>query len=111
MVKNMSTNAGDSSSIPGLGVSPGGGNSTPVFMPGKSMDKGSWQTPIHGVAKRGSVVKNMSTNASSSIPGLGVSPGGGNSTPVFMPGKSMDKGSWQTPIHGVAKRDTTDLVT
>ena len=30
MVKNMSTNAGDSSSIPGLGISPGGGNGNPL---------------------------------------------------------------------------------
>ena len=38
VVKNPPANAGDigdSSSIPGSGRSPGGGNGTPVFMPGK----------------------------------------------------------------------------
>ena len=41
MVKNMSTNAGDSSSIPGLGISPGGGNGNPLQYSwlGNPMDK------------------------------------------------------------------------
>ena len=36
VVKNLPANAGDSGSIPGLGRSPGGGNSNPGFLPGKS---------------------------------------------------------------------------
>ena len=24
-------------------------------------------------------------------------------TPVFLPGKSMDRGAWQATVHGVAK--------
>ena len=24
-------------------------------------------------------------------------------TPVFLPGKSMDRGAWRTAVHGVAK--------
>ena len=24
-------------------------------------------------------------------------------TPVFLPGKSMDRGAWQAPVHGVTK--------
>ena len=36
MVKNPPANAGDSGSILGPGRSPGEGNGTPVFLPGKS---------------------------------------------------------------------------
>ena len=36
MVNNLPVNAGDIGSIPGSGRSPGGGNDTPVFLPGKS---------------------------------------------------------------------------
>ena len=36
MVKNLPANAGDMGSSPGSGKSPGEGNGTPVFLPGKS---------------------------------------------------------------------------
>ena len=38
VVKSPPANAGDTGSIPGLGISPGGGNGkpTPVFLPGES---------------------------------------------------------------------------
>ena len=35
-VKNLPANAGDAGLIPGLGRSPGEGNTTAVFLPGKS---------------------------------------------------------------------------
>ena len=44
---------GDTSLIPGLGRSPGEGNSNPLqysFLE-KSMDRGAWQASVHGVAK------------------------------------------------------------
>ena len=54
--------------------------------------KQSWGFP------GGSVVKNTpaSTRATDFIPRLGRSPGEGNGnlTPVFLPGKSHDRGAW-----------------
>ena len=55
VVKNLPANAGDASSVPGLGRSPGEGRGkwqpTPVFFPGNPMDRGaSWAT-VHGVAE------------------------------------------------------------
>ena len=39
------------------------------------------------------------------IPGLGRSPGKGNSYPLQYSGleNSMDRGAWQATVHGVAK--------
>ena len=56
VVKNPSANTGDrrdDSSIPASGRFRGGvkNQSTPVFLPGESMDKGAWQATIHGVVK------------------------------------------------------------
>ena len=44
------------------------------------------------------------------IPGLGRSPGEGNSNPLqysFLE-NSMDRGAWWVTIHGVIKSDTTE---
>ena len=45
--------AGDLGLIPGLGRSPGEGNSYPFQYSGleKSMDRGAWQAIVHGVTK------------------------------------------------------------
>ena len=45
--------SGDSSSIPGLGRSPGKGNDYPLQHSGleNSMDRGDCQATVHGVAK------------------------------------------------------------
>ena len=56
MVKNTTANAGDSGdmgSVPGLGRSPGEGNSNSLqyFCLENSMDRGPWQAMVHGVAK------------------------------------------------------------
>ena len=57
MVKNPSVNAGDVrdvGSIPESERSPGEGNGwllTPVFLPGKRMDRGVWQATVHGVTE------------------------------------------------------------
>ena len=56
VVKNLPVNAGDIrdlGSIPGLGRSPGEGNSqpTPVFLPGKSHGQRIWWARVHGITK------------------------------------------------------------
>ena len=56
MVKSLPKNAGDAGdtdSVPGLGRSPGGGNSNPLQYSclENSMDTGAWWAPAHGVAK------------------------------------------------------------
>ena len=56
VVKNLLANAGDprdSGSIPGLGRSPGAGNSNLLQYSclESSMDRGVWRATVHGVAK------------------------------------------------------------
>jgi len=56
MVKNLPNNAGDSRDvglIPGLGRSPGVGNSNPLQYSclENSMDRGAWRASVHGIAK------------------------------------------------------------
>ena len=56
VVKNPPASAGDieeSSSIPGLGRSPGGGNDNPLQYSclENHMDRGGWQATVHGVTK------------------------------------------------------------
>ena len=56
MVKNLPVNAGDTGvagSIPGSGRSPGVGNGSLLQYSclENSMDRGAWQTIVHGVAK------------------------------------------------------------
>ena len=53
MVKNSPASAGDTGSISGLGRSPGVGNGNPLQYSclETSMDRGSWQAAVHGVAE------------------------------------------------------------
>ena len=53
VVKNLPANAGDTSWIPGLGRSPGGGNGNPLQYSSQEdpSDSGAWQAAVHGVAK------------------------------------------------------------
>ena len=53
MGKNPPANAGDASSIPGWGRSPGVGNGNPLQCSSleNSMGRGSWCITEHGVAK------------------------------------------------------------
>ena len=55
VVKNLPANAGDVSSIPGWGRSPGEGNDNPLQYSchGNPMDRGTWWATVHGVAKSG----------------------------------------------------------
>ena len=61
----------------------------------------------------GSVVKNMPAKAgkageAGSIPGSGISPGGGNSNPLQYSclKNPKDRGTWWATVHGVAVLDT-----
>ena len=51
--KESACSAGDPSSIPGLGRSPGEGNGIPLQDPclENPMDGGAWQATVHGVEK------------------------------------------------------------
>ena len=53
VVKNLTANAEDMGSIPGLGRSSGEGNGNPLRCSclGNPMDRGAWWATIHGVAK------------------------------------------------------------
>ena len=51
--KESACNEGDPGSIPGLGRSSGGGNSSPLQYSclGNHMDRGAWWATVHGVIK------------------------------------------------------------
>ena len=51
--KASTCNAGDPSSIPGSGISPGEGNGNPLQYPclENPMDSGAWWATVHAVAK------------------------------------------------------------
>ena len=53
MVKNPPASAGDRSSIPESGRSPGEENENPLQYSciGNPMDRGSWRSTVHGVTK------------------------------------------------------------
>ena len=53
MVKNLPANVGDVGLIPGLERSPGEGSGNPLQYSclGNPMDRGAWQSTVHGVSK------------------------------------------------------------
>ena len=67
VVKNPPANVGDirdSGLIPGSGRSPGegNGNSLQYSFLEDPMDRGAWQATVHGVAKSGTRLKQLSTH-------------------------------------------------
>ena len=63
------------------------------------------------------MVKNPPANAGDigdlgSIPGSGRSPGGGNGSPLPYSclENPVDRGAWKVAVHGVAKRDMTEVI-
>ena len=58
MVKTPSANAGDMSSIPRSGISPGEGKGNPLQYSclGIPMDRGAWRTVVHGVTKESDTI-------------------------------------------------------
>ena len=68
VVKNPPANAGDARNvglIPGLGRSPGGGNGYPLQSSCRenSLDRGTWQFTVHGVAKSWTRLKELKIHA------------------------------------------------
>ena len=67
-VKNPPANAGDlrdAGPLPGSGRAPGGGHGDPLQCSclEKPTDRGAWRATVHGVAKRQSQLKELSTHA------------------------------------------------
>ena len=58
--KESACNVGDSGSMPESGRSPGEGNGNPLQYSclENPMDRGAWQTTVHGVAKSGTRLSN-----------------------------------------------------
>ena len=97
--KVSTCNAGDTGSIPGLGISPGGGNSYPLQYSGLENSMDCINKSACGAGDPGL------------IPWLGKSPGVGNGNPLqyYCLENPMDRGAWQTTVRGVAKElDTTE---
>ena len=68
VVKNLLASAGDvrdTSSIPGLRRSPGGGHGNPLLYSGleNRMDRGAWWATVHRVTKSGKGLKQLTTHA------------------------------------------------
>ena len=128
--KESTCHAGDPSSIPGLGRSPGEGNGYPrkYSCLENSLDRGAWRATVYGVAtsqtqpKRptlhlecpfslgfpgSSVSKESSCSAGDQglIPGSGRFPGEGTGNPLQYPclENVMDRRAWQAAVHGVTK--------
>ena len=59
MLKNLPANAGNTSSVPGLGRSLGEGNGNPL---GSPMDRGAWWATVHGVAKESDMTYQLNNN-------------------------------------------------
>ena len=71
-VKNLPVSAGDTgdtSSIPGLGRSPGGGNSNPLQYAclENPMDRGAWWATVHGAAKELDAIEHNRAAAESRV--------------------------------------------
>ena len=65
VVTNLPANAGDAGLIPGLGRSPGVGNSNPLQYSclENPMDRGAWWATVHRVTKSQTWLKRLSTHA------------------------------------------------
>ena len=65
MIKNPPANAGDTSSIPGLGRSLGEGNGNSLQYPclENPMDRGTWQATVDGATKQWDIQKQEATRS------------------------------------------------
>ena len=94
--KEPSCNAGDPSSIPGSGSSPGEGIGYPLQY--------SWASLL------AQTVKNLPPIQDTWVPSLGwedpLEKGTAKSLQYSGLGNSMDRGTWQATVHGVAKSQT-----
>ena len=66
-VKNLSANARDEGSIPGLERSPGVENGNPLQYSclENPVDRGAWQATVHGVMKESDTTEQLSTHSQS----------------------------------------------
>ena len=64
-IKASASNAGDLSSIPGLGRSPGEGNGNPLQYSclENPLDRGAWWATVHGVTKESDMIATETTTA------------------------------------------------
>ena len=71
--KASACNAGDPGSIPGLGRSPGEGNSNPFQYPSleNPMDRGTWQATVHGVTKSWTQLSDFTNDRNNGIYHIG----------------------------------------
>ena len=94
--KESACNAGDPSSIPGLGRSSGEGIGYPLQY--------SWGFPGGPAGKESA----CNVGDLGSIPGLERSPGEGSGNPLLYSclGNPMDRGAWWITVHGVAHSRT-----
>ena len=67
VVKNLPVNAGDLSSVPGSGRSPGEGNGNPLQCSclENPRDGGAWWATVHGAAQSRTRLKRLSSSSSS----------------------------------------------
>ena len=72
MGKKSACNAGDLGSIPGLGRSPGEGNSNPLLYSclENPMDRGAWRAAVHGVTKSRTRLSDFHSQFSLDIAGI-----------------------------------------
>ena len=64
VVKKPPASEGDAGLIPGLGRSPGEGNSNPLRYSclGNPMDREAWRATIHGVTKKSDMTYRLNSN-------------------------------------------------
>ena len=62
--KEFTCNAGDASSIPGSGRSPGGGNGNPLLYSylENPMNRGAWRATVHEIAKQSGMTQQLNNN-------------------------------------------------
>ena len=65
VVKNLPASAGDAGSIPGSGISPGGGHGNPLHYAclENPKDRGAWPAAVHRVTQSWTQLKLLSTHS------------------------------------------------
>ena len=66
---------------------------------------GAWYDHYRWLSGKESTLITGGTEDMGSIPGLGISPGRGDGTPLQYSclGNPMDRGAWRATVHGVAR--------